>query len=125
MRVCDLDVLQYTLGNSLDFLFIRIKGVRTRRWPFCRAMTNAIETASRVFGQEKSPTQYGMFRPVKSKQPCLKCKAAHPRHMLPVTLFISEKLCIQGDNLGVLHLQMLTHCNAMYNDLYEWKDTGS
>ena len=34
MHVCDLCVLQDTLGNSLDFLFIRIKGVRARRWPF-------------------------------------------------------------------------------------------
>ena len=55
MHVMDLGVLLYTFGNSLDFLFIRIVGVRSRHWPFCRAMKSAINTASRVCGQEKNP----------------------------------------------------------------------
>ena len=121
MHVMDLGVLLYTLGNSLDFLFIRIVGVRSRRWPFCRAMTTAIKTASRVCGQEKCPINkltYGMFRPGKSKQPCLKCKAAHCRHLLPLILLIFRGMGPQEDELGVLHLHMLMQCNSMYNEIY-------
>ena len=47
MHVCDLGALQYTLGNSLGFLFIRLKGVRSRNHPFCKAMTFIIKTASK------------------------------------------------------------------------------
>ena len=128
MHVMDLGVLLYTLGNSLDFLFIRIAGVRSRHWPFCRAMTTAIKPASRVCGQEKSPINkltYGTFRPGKSKQPCLKCKSAHARHMLPLILYMFENIYFQEDSLGEVRLQMLNHCNDMYNSLYAWKETGS
>ena len=119
---------KYTLGNSLDLLFIRIGGVRSRRWPFCQAITTLIKTASKMSNEEKSPLNkltYGMFRPGKSKQPCLKCKAAHARHMLPLILYMFENIYFQEDNVGEVHLQTLNHCNDMYNSLYAWKETGS
>ena len=124
----DLGMLQYTLGNNLDLLFIRIGEVRSRRWPFCRAMTTLIKTASRMCGEEKSPINkltYGMFRPGKSKQPRLKCKAVDCRRLLPLILFIFRDMRPQEDELGVLHLHMLTQCISMYTELYKWKDTGS
>ena len=68
MHAMGLGVLQYTLGNSLDLLFIRIRGVRSRRWPFCQAIKTLIKTASRMCGGKEKPDQQAHIRNVSTRQ---------------------------------------------------------